>query len=51
MMQAGMKPSACLALANEQNITTELSGLGMDIIFVGPIMSSLIRKGFSVMTF
>lgn len=47
----GIAPIACRAISEGQNITTELEELGLSVEYVGPIVSSFIKKDYQVLTF
>lgn len=47
----GLTPVACRAISDRENITTELSGLGINVEYVGTTLSSFIKKDYQVITF
>lgn len=50
-LKAGLKPSACLAMAYEQKIMTKLAGPGLDAVFVGPLTRSPVEECHSLLKF
>lgn len=50
-VELGITPIACRAISDGENITTELKGLGVDVEYVGTIISSFIKKDYQVLTF
>lgn len=50
-IELGLTPMACKAISDGQGITTELKGLGVDVEYIGAIISSYIKKDYQVLTF
>ena len=50
-IELGLTPTACKAIADGQGLTTELMGLGVEVDYVGTIISSYIKKDYQVLTF
>ena len=51
LMEAGVKVLACKACADEMNITGILEELGVEVVYVGSIMSQLLNDGWASLTF
>lgn len=51
LMKQGVKPFACSAIAKGNGIETGLLQIGMDVLPVGPLISSYIKKGYATLTF
>ncbi len=51
LIDQGITPIACRAVADRDNLTTDLTGLGLSVEFVGHIISSYIKKDYQVITF
>lgn len=47
----GLTPVACKAIADGEGMTTQLQGLGLEVEYVGTIISSYIKKDYQVLTF
>lgn len=50
-IQLGVVPIACRAIADGEGITKELMGIGVEVEYVGAIISSFIKKDYQVLTF
>ena len=51
LMGQGVKPFACSAIAKGNGIEAGLMQIGMDVLPVGPLISSYIKKGYATLTF
>lgn len=49
--KVGLVPTACKAIARNENIEPRLINMGVNVEFVGTIVSNLIKEGYSVLTF
>jgi hypothetical protein len=49
--KAGLIPTACAAIARDEEIEPRLLEMGIKVEYVGPIVSSLIKEGYAVLTF
>ncbi|HLH85991.1 MAG TPA: DsrE family protein [Thermoplasmataceae archaeon] len=47
----GVKPFACSAVAKDRGIEAGLMQIGLDVLPVGPLISSLIKKDYAILTF
>lgn len=50
-IELGITPVACRAISDRDEISTSLKGLGVDVEYVGTILSSYIKKDYQVLTF
>ncbi len=50
-IELGITPVACRAISDGEEISTKLTGLGIDVEYVGTIISSYIKKDYQVLTF
>lgn len=50
-IELGITPVACRAISEREDISMELKGLGIDVEYVGTILSSYIKKDYQVLTF
>ncbi|EQB70221.1 MAG: hypothetical protein AMDU1_APLC00069G0008 [Thermoplasmatales archaeon A-plasma] len=51
LMGQGVKPFACSAIAKGSGLEAGLMQIGMDVLPVGPLISSYIKKGYATLTF
>jgi hypothetical protein len=51
LMEQGITPVACRAIAERENLGNNLSALGLNVEYVGHIISSYIKKDYQVLTF
>ena len=51
LLDAGIEIMACKACADEWNITGVLEEAGIKVIYVGPIISQLLKDGWASLTF
>ncbi|MEM0156835.1 MAG: DsrE family protein [Thermoplasmataceae archaeon] len=51
LMSQGIKPYACSAIAKGNGLEPGLTQIGMDVLPVGPLISSYIKKGYAILTF
>jgi len=51
LQDAGIEIMACKAYADEWNITGVLEEAGIKVIYVGPIISQLLKDGWASLTF
>ncbi|QRF75470.1 DsrE/DsrF-like family protein [Thermoplasmatales archaeon] len=49
--KAGLVPTACKAIARNEDIEPKLIKNGVNVEYVGTTISNLIREGYSVLTF
>lgn len=50
-METGISPMACKAVSEQKHITENLELKGIDMEYVGGIISAYIKKGYEVLTF
>lgn len=51
LMNQGVKLFACSAIAKGSGLEAGLTQIGMDVLPVGPLISSYIKKGYATLTF
>ena len=51
LQEAGIKILACNACADEYNITDILEEAGIEVIYVGPVISQLLKDGWASLSF
>ena len=51
LMGQGVKPYACSAIARDHGLEMGLTQMGMDVLPVGPLISSYIKKGYAILNF
>lgn len=47
----GITPIACKGISDRDDLTFDLKNLGVEVEYVGSIISSFIKKGYQVLTF
>jgi hypothetical protein len=51
MKEAGITLEACKACADLYEVSDELAGLGVDVKYMGDVLTSYIKEGRHVLTF
>ena len=51
IQKAGIEVLACKACADEKNITAKLEAAGLTVVYVGSIISQLLKDGWASLTF
>jgi hypothetical protein len=51
LIAQGNTPATCKYIADETHISDDLSALGMDVVYVGTLISDYIKDGFVPMVF
>ena len=51
LQEAGVEVMACKACTDEQNISSILEGAGIKVLYVGSIISQLLKDGWASLTF
>lgn len=51
LIEQGITPMACRAIAEGEDIIKGLSGLGIEVEYVGPLISSFIKNDYAIITF
>jgi len=51
LQEAGVEVMACKACADEKNVSGKLEELGIKVVFVGSVISELIKDGWTPLTF
>jgi hypothetical protein len=50
-LEAGIHVMACKWCADRMGIADELEALGMEVLYVGPVISELLKSGWASLTF
>ncbi len=49
--EVGLAPMACRSVSERSNITEKLELMGLDVEYIGSIISTYIKKGYQVLVF
>ncbi len=51
IMKAGVEVQACKYCADRMNITPKLEEMGIKVVYIGPVISQLLKEGWASLTF